>query len=144
MSLMPMTLVTWCFGSHLFWLVHCYSNYEFGKYLQSQLVERLLPRCPLMCQFQGGPSKQAQAQLSGLFNSITSFFHPSNHGRWLVSLSLLILDYSGEEETVNGGNCFIRQYIRNVFTIRDSSALATVCSDAIASTDLAFTKYLIS
>ncbi|KAJ8359770.1 hypothetical protein SKAU_G00162950 [Synaphobranchus kaupii] len=33
----------------------------------------------------GGPSKQAQKQLTGLFNSISSFFHPSNHGRWLVT-----------------------------------------------------------
>uniref|UniRef100_A0A8C2YY84 Proteasome activator subunit 4 n=1 Tax=Cyclopterus lumpus TaxID=8103 RepID=A0A8C2YY84_CYCLU len=40
--------------------------------------------------FMGGPSKQAQAQLSGLFNSITSFFHPSNHGRWLMKLMKLL------------------------------------------------------
>uniref|UniRef100_A0A8C5A3D9 Proteasome activator subunit 4 n=1 Tax=Gadus morhua TaxID=8049 RepID=A0A8C5A3D9_GADMO len=38
----------------------------------------------------GGPSQQAQAQLSGLFNSITSFFHPSNHGRWLMKLMKLL------------------------------------------------------
>ncbi|XP_029305181.1 proteasome activator complex subunit 4A isoform X1 [Cottoperca gobio] len=38
----------------------------------------------------GGPSKEAQAQLSGLFNSITSFFHPSNHGRWLMKLMRLL------------------------------------------------------
>uniref|UniRef100_A0A3Q3VQG8 Proteasome activator subunit 4 n=1 Tax=Mola mola TaxID=94237 RepID=A0A3Q3VQG8_MOLML len=38
----------------------------------------------------GGPSKQAQAQLSGLFNSIASFFHPSNHGRWLMKLMKLL------------------------------------------------------
>lgn len=38
----------------------------------------------------GGPSKQAQSQLSGLFNSITSFFHPSNHGRWLMKLMKLL------------------------------------------------------
>ncbi|XP_046884684.1 proteasome activator complex subunit 4A isoform X1 [Hypomesus transpacificus] len=38
----------------------------------------------------GGPSKMAQAQLSGLFNSITSFFHPSNHGRWLMKLMKLL------------------------------------------------------
>uniref|UniRef100_A0A673CDK3 Proteasome activator subunit 4a n=1 Tax=Sphaeramia orbicularis TaxID=375764 RepID=A0A673CDK3_9TELE len=38
----------------------------------------------------GGPSKQAQAQLTGLFNSITSFFHPSNHGRWLMKLMKLL------------------------------------------------------
>ncbi|KAG9329545.1 hypothetical protein JZ751_004278 [Albula glossodonta] len=31
----------------------------------------------------GGPSKQAQKQLSSLFKSITTFFHPSNNGRWL-------------------------------------------------------------
>uniref|UniRef100_A0A3B4TTH7 Proteasome activator subunit 4 n=1 Tax=Seriola dumerili TaxID=41447 RepID=A0A3B4TTH7_SERDU len=38
----------------------------------------------------GGPTKQTQAQLSGLFNSITSFFHPSNHGRWLMKLMKLL------------------------------------------------------
>ncbi|XP_019726122.1 proteasome activator complex subunit 4A isoform X1 [Hippocampus comes] len=38
----------------------------------------------------GGPSKQTQAQLTGLFNSITSFFHPSNHGRWLMKLMKLL------------------------------------------------------
>ncbi|KAJ8248283.1 hypothetical protein GJAV_G00240340 [Gymnothorax javanicus] len=38
----------------------------------------------------GGPSKQAQKQLTGLFNSITSFFHPSNHGRWLMKLMKLL------------------------------------------------------
>ncbi|TRY93382.1 hypothetical protein DNTS_032873 [Danionella cerebrum] len=38
----------------------------------------------------GGPSKQAQTQLSGLFNSIASFFHPSNHGRWLMKLMKLV------------------------------------------------------
>ncbi|KAG7492479.1 hypothetical protein MATL_G00015050 [Megalops atlanticus] len=38
----------------------------------------------------GGPSKQAQKQLSGLFNSITSFFHPSNNGRWLLKLMKLL------------------------------------------------------
>uniref|UniRef100_A0A673KII6 Proteasome activator complex subunit 4A n=1 Tax=Sinocyclocheilus rhinocerous TaxID=307959 RepID=A0A673KII6_9TELE len=38
----------------------------------------------------GGPSKQTQTQLSGLFNSITSFFHPSNHGRWLMKLMKLV------------------------------------------------------
>ncbi|CAG09459.1 unnamed protein product, partial [Tetraodon nigroviridis] len=38
----------------------------------------------------GGPTKQAQAQLSGLFNSIASFFHPSNHGRWLMKLMKLL------------------------------------------------------
>ena len=26
-----------------------------------------------------------QKHLSGLFNSIASFYHPSNNGRWLVS-----------------------------------------------------------
>uniref|UniRef100_A0A8C6V0Y2 Proteasome activator subunit 4a n=1 Tax=Neogobius melanostomus TaxID=47308 RepID=A0A8C6V0Y2_9GOBI len=38
----------------------------------------------------GGPDKQAQAQLSGLFKSITSFFHPSNHGRWLMKLMKML------------------------------------------------------
>ncbi|XP_072293387.1 proteasome activator complex subunit 4A isoform X1 [Eucyclogobius newberryi] len=38
----------------------------------------------------GGPNKEAQAQLSGLFKSITSFFHPSNHGRWLMKLMKLL------------------------------------------------------
>uniref|UniRef100_A0AAR2INB5 Proteasome activator Blm10 mid region domain-containing protein n=1 Tax=Pygocentrus nattereri TaxID=42514 RepID=A0AAR2INB5_PYGNA len=38
----------------------------------------------------GGPGKQAQTQLSGLFNSISSFFHPSNHGRWLMKLMKLL------------------------------------------------------
>ncbi|MGH0136569.1 UNVERIFIED_CONTAM: hypothetical protein FKN15_062569 [Acipenser sinensis] len=38
----------------------------------------------------GGPSKQTQKQLSGLFNSITSFFHPSNNGRWLMKLMKLV------------------------------------------------------
>ncbi|XP_076868497.1 proteasome activator complex subunit 4A isoform X2 [Brachyhypopomus gauderio] len=38
----------------------------------------------------GGPSKKAQAQLTGLFNSITSFFHPSNHGRWMAKLMKLL------------------------------------------------------
>ncbi|KAG2467259.1 PSME4 protein, partial [Polypterus senegalus] len=39
---------------------------------------------------QGGPSKQAQRKLSGLFNSITSFYHPSNNGRWLMKLMKLL------------------------------------------------------
>ncbi|XP_039595074.1 proteasome activator complex subunit 4A isoform X2 [Polypterus senegalus] len=38
----------------------------------------------------GGPSKQAQRKLSGLFNSITSFYHPSNNGRWLMKLMKLL------------------------------------------------------
>uniref|UniRef100_A0A673LWV1 Proteasome activator complex subunit 4A-like n=1 Tax=Sinocyclocheilus rhinocerous TaxID=307959 RepID=A0A673LWV1_9TELE len=38
----------------------------------------------------GGPSKQTQTQLSGLFNSIASFFHPSNLGRWLMKLMKLV------------------------------------------------------
>ncbi|XP_064173886.1 proteasome activator complex subunit 4A isoform X1 [Anguilla rostrata] len=38
----------------------------------------------------GGPSKQTQKQLTGLFNSIASFFHPSNHGRWLMKLMKLL------------------------------------------------------
>lgn len=44
----------------------------------------------MLCQYQGGPTKQAQSQLSGLFNSIASFFHPSNHGRWLVSVVFFV------------------------------------------------------
>ncbi|KAJ8365239.1 hypothetical protein SKAU_G00140700, partial [Synaphobranchus kaupii] len=38
----------------------------------------------------GGPSKEAQKQLSGLFNSIATFFHPSNNGRWLMKLMKLL------------------------------------------------------
>ncbi|KAJ8396071.1 hypothetical protein AAFF_G00026030 [Aldrovandia affinis] len=38
----------------------------------------------------GGPSKQAQKQLSGVFNSITTFYHPSNNGRWLMKLMKLL------------------------------------------------------
>ncbi|KAI1887190.1 hypothetical protein AGOR_G00203600 [Albula goreensis] len=38
----------------------------------------------------GGPSKQAQKQLSSLFKSITTFFHPSNNGRWLMKLMKLL------------------------------------------------------
>ncbi|XP_051507905.1 proteasome activator complex subunit 4A isoform X2 [Myxocyprinus asiaticus] len=38
----------------------------------------------------GGPSKQTQTQLSGFFNSIASFFYPSNHGRWLMKLMKLL------------------------------------------------------
>ncbi|XP_063047941.1 proteasome activator complex subunit 4A [Engraulis encrasicolus] len=38
----------------------------------------------------GGPSKTAQSQLTGLFNSISSFLHPSNHGRWLMKLMKLL------------------------------------------------------
>nr|XP_055026346.1 proteasome activator complex subunit 4A [Misgurnus anguillicaudatus] len=38
----------------------------------------------------GGPSKQTQTQLSGLFNSIASFFHPSNNGSWLMKLMKLL------------------------------------------------------
>ncbi|XP_031434367.1 proteasome activator complex subunit 4A isoform X3 [Clupea harengus] len=38
----------------------------------------------------GGPSKKAQTQLTGLFNSISSFLHPSNHGRWLMKLMKLL------------------------------------------------------
>uniref|UniRef100_A0A2K6F2P3 Proteasome activator complex subunit 4 n=2 Tax=Propithecus coquereli TaxID=379532 RepID=A0A2K6F2P3_PROCO len=37
----------------------------------------------------GGPSKLVQKHLAGLFNSITSFYHPSNNGRWLVSMFIL-------------------------------------------------------
>lgn len=39
---------------------------------------------------QGGPSKLVQKHLTGLFNSITSFYHPSNNGRWLVSVHFLL------------------------------------------------------
>uniref|UniRef100_A0A4W3GV83 Proteasome activator subunit 4b n=1 Tax=Callorhinchus milii TaxID=7868 RepID=A0A4W3GV83_CALMI len=38
----------------------------------------------------GGPSKLAQKHLNGLFNSIASFFHPSNNGRWLMKLMKLL------------------------------------------------------
>ncbi|KFO18474.1 Proteasome activator complex subunit 4 [Fukomys damarensis] len=38
----------------------------------------------------GGPSKLVQKHLSGLFNSITSFYHPSNNGRWLSKLMKLL------------------------------------------------------
>ncbi|XP_063300040.1 proteasome activator complex subunit 4 [Pelobates fuscus] len=38
----------------------------------------------------GGPSKTAQAHLTGLFNSIASFYHPSNNGRWLAKLMKLL------------------------------------------------------
>uniref|UniRef100_A0A8C9TJ04 Proteasome activator subunit 4 n=1 Tax=Scleropages formosus TaxID=113540 RepID=A0A8C9TJ04_SCLFO len=38
----------------------------------------------------GGPSKKAQKHLNALFDSIASFFHPSNNGRWLVKLMKLL------------------------------------------------------
>ncbi|XP_006004010.1 proteasome activator complex subunit 4 isoform X2 [Latimeria chalumnae] len=38
----------------------------------------------------GGPSKQAQKHLTGLFTSISSFYHPSNNGRWLSKLMKLL------------------------------------------------------
>ncbi|ELK14706.1 Proteasome activator complex subunit 4, partial [Pteropus alecto] len=38
----------------------------------------------------GGPSKLVQKHLTGLFNSITSFYHPSNNGRWLNKLMKLL------------------------------------------------------
>ncbi|KAF3826779.1 hypothetical protein GH733_009304 [Mirounga leonina] len=38
----------------------------------------------------GGPSKLVQKHLAGLFNSITSFYHPSNNGRWLNKLMKLL------------------------------------------------------
>ncbi|XP_069787517.1 proteasome activator complex subunit 4-like isoform X1 [Narcine bancroftii] len=38
----------------------------------------------------GGPSKLAQKHLSGFFNSIASFYHPSNNGRWLMKLMKLL------------------------------------------------------
>uniref|UniRef100_A0A8B9PYW3 Proteasome activator subunit 4 n=1 Tax=Apteryx owenii TaxID=8824 RepID=A0A8B9PYW3_APTOW len=38
----------------------------------------------------GGPSKLVQKHLCGLFNSIASFYHPSNNGRWLNKLMKLL------------------------------------------------------
>ncbi|KAE8600768.1 hypothetical protein XENTR_v10013403 [Xenopus tropicalis] len=38
----------------------------------------------------GGTSKTVQKHLTGLFNSITSFYHPSNNGRWLTKLMKLL------------------------------------------------------
>ncbi|MEE6474289.1 hypothetical protein FKM82_010338 [Ascaphus truei] len=38
----------------------------------------------------GGPSKIVQEHLTGLFNSIASFYHPSNNGRWLSKLMKLL------------------------------------------------------
>ncbi|XP_069464332.1 proteasome activator complex subunit 4 isoform X2 [Ambystoma mexicanum] len=38
----------------------------------------------------GGPSKIVQKHLTGLFNSIQSFYHPSNNGRWLSKLMKLL------------------------------------------------------
>ncbi|KAM4771368.1 proteasome activator complex subunit 4 [Rhinophrynus dorsalis] len=38
----------------------------------------------------GGPSKTVQKHLTGLFNSIASFYHPSNNGRWLTKLMKLL------------------------------------------------------
>ncbi|XP_053495926.1 proteasome activator complex subunit 4B isoform X1 [Ictalurus furcatus] len=38
----------------------------------------------------GGAQNQAQKQLNGLFNSIASFYHPSNNGRWLMKLMKLL------------------------------------------------------
>ncbi|KAG7506391.1 proteasome activator complex subunit 4B-like [Solea senegalensis] len=38
----------------------------------------------------GGPGNPAQKQLTCLFNSIASFYHPSNHGRWQSRLMRLI------------------------------------------------------
>ncbi|TSK14769.1 Proteasome activator complex subunit 4B [Bagarius yarrelli] len=38
----------------------------------------------------GGVQNQAQKQLNGLFNSIASFYHPSNNGRWLLKLMKLL------------------------------------------------------
>lgn len=72
----------WCCGFHPCWLVLILLM--MLKVKAAVDVEKAVAMT-LLCWFQGGPSKQAQAQLSGLFNSITSFFHPSNHGRWLVS-----------------------------------------------------------
>uniref|UniRef100_A0A3B3VJT2 Proteasome activator Blm10 middle HEAT repeats region domain-containing protein n=1 Tax=Poecilia latipinna TaxID=48699 RepID=A0A3B3VJT2_9TELE len=38
----------------------------------------------------GGPGNPAQKELTCLFNSIASFFHPSNHGRWQSRLMRLL------------------------------------------------------
>nr|DBA27145.1 TPA: hypothetical protein GDO54_011320 [Pyxicephalus adspersus] len=38
----------------------------------------------------GGPGKTVQKHLTGLFNSIASFYHPSNNGRWLSKLMKLL------------------------------------------------------
>ncbi|XP_034148171.1 proteasome activator complex subunit 4A isoform X3 [Esox lucius] len=67
------------------------NRYNTVSSCPQQLCVRLeVAKCLLRLCLQGGPSKQAQAQLRGLFNSITSFFHPSNHGRWLMKLMKLL------------------------------------------------------
>ncbi|KAF7667140.1 hypothetical protein LDENG_00077040 [Lucifuga dentata] len=38
----------------------------------------------------GGPGNPAQKELACLFNSIASFYHPSNHGRWQSRLMRLL------------------------------------------------------
>ncbi|XP_077359602.1 proteasome activator complex subunit 4B-like [Festucalex cinctus] len=38
----------------------------------------------------GGPGNPAQKELTRLFNSIASFYHPSNHGRWQSRLMRLL------------------------------------------------------
>ncbi|XP_034049345.1 proteasome activator complex subunit 4B-like [Thalassophryne amazonica] len=38
----------------------------------------------------GGPGNPAQKELTTLFNSIASFYHPSNHGRWQSRLMRLL------------------------------------------------------
>ncbi|KAM9336338.1 proteasome activator complex subunit 4B-like [Symphorus nematophorus] len=38
----------------------------------------------------GGPGNPAQKELTCLFNSIASFYHPSNHGRWQSRLMRLL------------------------------------------------------
>uniref|UniRef100_UPI0037E980D1 proteasome activator complex subunit 4B-like n=1 Tax=Semicossyphus pulcher TaxID=241346 RepID=UPI0037E980D1 len=38
----------------------------------------------------GGPGNPAQKELTCLFNSIASFYHPSNHGRWQTRLMRLL------------------------------------------------------
>uniref|UniRef100_A0A665UKH4 Proteasome activator subunit 4b n=1 Tax=Echeneis naucrates TaxID=173247 RepID=A0A665UKH4_ECHNA len=38
----------------------------------------------------GGPENPAQKELTCLFNSIASFYHPSNHGRWQSRLMRLL------------------------------------------------------
>jgi len=92
---------------------------------------------PLLCHFQGGPSKQAQAQLSGLFNSITSFFHPSNHGRWLVSHVLLLVDIYRTDETIKHLLFFISYgtffFFRQKFNITNRRAPLTTFNHPLGS-----------
>lgn len=48
----------------------------------------LAPKCELKCSLQGGAGNPAQKELSRLFGSTATFYHPSNHGRWQVAGSL--------------------------------------------------------